>query len=97
MAYHHIEATAETTIKLVHFLKPGGVLLVVDQMPWVEESTSNFEEVQHTIPHRHGFEETAMRQLFEGAGLTQFQYGEVTQFEWQGVTQHLFLARGVKA
>jgi hypothetical protein len=96
MTYHHIEALAETTAALTHFLKPGGMLLVVDQMPWTNEGKAPYEKYRHIFAHPNEFEEVTTRELFQGAGLKQFEYGKVTQFEWEGMTQHLFLTRGVK-
>ena len=45
------------------------------------------------MPHKHGFSEHEIRELFEGAGLASFSYKEVASGEGD---LDLFIAKGIK-
>ena len=45
------------------------------------------------MPHKHGFSEDEIRELFEGAGLASFSYNEVVSGEGD---LDLFIAKGIK-
>jgi len=57
------------------------------------ESSRIPEEYHHIVPHKHGFSEDEMRELFEGAGLVSFSYKEVASGEGD---LDLFIAKGIK-
>ena len=50
-----------------------------------------------TIPHAAGFTEAQMREMFEGAGLTQFSFRHALTETFANVEMELFIAKGVKA
>ena len=80
MAYHHFSSPGEITALLASFLKPGGVILVVDLMTRVKAgSAREREEIfslahQHLVPHRYGFSREAMQAMFNEAGLEDFDF-----------------------
>lgn len=81
MAYHHFDSPQTYTKTLVHYLKPGGKLLVADLMPGAALDTSKAsEKMRAAVPHMHGFTESAMRAMFEDAGLVDIKYTKV----WRG-------------
>lgn len=49
------------------------------------------------IPHAAGFTEAQMREMFEGAGLTQFSFRHALTETFAGIEMELFIAKGVKA
>lgn len=91
-AYHHISSVEEITRVLVSYLNPGGTLFVVD-MTKTGGSSKIPEEYHHIVPHKHGFSEDEMRELFEGAGLVSFSYKELASGEGD---LDLFIAKGIK-
>ncbi|VDC00121.1 unnamed protein product [Peniophora sp. CBMAI 1063] len=81
MAYHHFFVPDEITALLARFLKPGGVLLVVDLMTRFNNKfgSSKREEIfslahQHLVPHRYGFTREQMQAMFDEAGLEGFKF-----------------------
>ncbi|KZV74519.1 S-adenosyl-L-methionine-dependent methyltransferase, partial [Peniophora sp. CONT] len=81
MAYHHFDSPQTYTKTLVHYLKPGGKLLVADLMPNAVLDTSKAtEKMRAAVPHMHGFTESAMQAMFEDAGLVDIKYTKV----WRG-------------
>ncbi|KAG6831248.1 hypothetical protein H0H87_005814, partial [Tephrocybe sp. NHM501043] len=96
-AYHHFPDIDNVTRILAHFLKPGGVLLVVDLTKHTGDGHVHHpsipEKFHHLVPHRGGLEESDMRKAFEGAGLESFSFED-------GLTARndakLFLAKGSK-
>ena len=82
---------------LTSFLEPGGSLLVVD---FVKDGTEGShvtpESFGHIVPHRSGFTEDEIREVFEGAGLVEFSFSPATKGKMHGKEVTFFLARGKK-
>ncbi|OCH94864.1 S-adenosyl-L-methionine-dependent methyltransferase [Obba rivulosa] len=102
MSYHHFGSIDAVTQTLAFFLKPGGSLLVSDRTPGSKSEQDAAEDVpenvRHAVAHLHGFDEEAMRRVFEGTGLEQFQYKD-SGAVGSGVLGNgvkIFLARGIK-
>ncbi|KZT67006.1 S-adenosyl-L-methionine-dependent methyltransferase [Daedalea quercina L-15889] len=97
MAFHHFASPEDVTKILASFLKPGGSLLVADLL---EDSSKTQviegEQYKH-VPHKSGFDEGRMQDIFTRAGLADFEMGEL--ISGLPILEHkvtLFLARGVK-
>jgi SAM-dependent methyltransferase len=71
MGFHHFSDLPLTTSRLVERLKPGGVFLIVDFLKHAPMDYEKKHVAAHTIAH-HGFHENDLKQIFEGAGLTDF-------------------------
>lgn len=90
------------TRMLTFFLKPGGVLLVTDftrteaQKASAGSSALINEKYSHVVPHTNGMTEEGMREAFEGAGLTSFEFKMLSTLTLHGAEGTLFVARGVK-
>ncbi|EGN96300.1 hypothetical protein SERLA73DRAFT_141641 [Serpula lacrymans var. lacrymans S7.3] len=95
-AYHHFSSIADVTRTLAYFLKPGGSLLVADLMKGVEGGEIVTPEVHHMVPHRGGFGEADIREVFDGAGLVNFTYGKAAEGTHLGRKIELFIAKGDK-
>ncbi|KAJ6546828.1 S-adenosyl-L-methionine-dependent methyltransferase [Mycena capillaripes] len=94
LAYHHIDDIATVTRLLTFFLKPGGTLLVVDY-PTMDAAAVP-EEVLPAIAHKGGISETAIKDVYDAAGLGKFQR---VLFKGPKSPMHpedIFLAKGVK-
>ncbi|KAK7036009.1 Methyltransf-25 domain-containing protein [Favolaschia claudopus] len=94
LAYHHIGDILSVTRLLAFFLKPGGTLIVVD-FPNMNAMTIP-EEFSHSIAHRGGISESAIKEAYEAAGLGEF---ELVLFKGPKSTMHpedIFLAKGAK-
>ncbi|KAJ3731583.1 S-adenosyl-L-methionine-dependent methyltransferase [Lentinula guzmanii] len=111
MAYHHFSSAKEITSMLVRFLKPDGMLLVVDiEAPTPTLSSSSTSESHARPPttihglenldyvaHQHGFKVEEMKEFFEGAGLVSFDMKHLTHVNFEGrFDVDVFLAKGVK-
>ncbi|KAF9045631.1 S-adenosyl-L-methionine-dependent methyltransferase [Rhodocollybia butyracea] len=100
MAYHHFDSIKDITSMLFNFLKPNGMLLVIDiEAPEVEAENPTFEKMQNLdyIAHKHGFSVEEMKMVFEGAGLVSFDMKHVTHASLVGGFEvDAFLAKGVK-
>jgi len=95
MAYHHFADINEVTRILVHFLAPGGKLIVVDIAD--QKGALVSEEFKDIVPHHDGISVEAMRAAFEGAGLVEFSMNNVDKGKnQQGTDVVFFLATGVK-
>ncbi|KAI8974257.1 S-adenosyl-L-methionine-dependent methyltransferase [Trametes punicea] len=97
-SYHHFPSIEETTQVLVHFLKPGGSLLVTD-IKAAPDGHELFKETHHHIvAHTHGLTEESMRRAFEGAGLAQFELKDAfkARMTATGEETQWFVARGSK-
>lgn len=71
MGYHHFSDLPLTTARLTDRLKPGGVFLIVDFISHPPE-TDRKHPAAHTVAH-HGFNEERVKEIFEGAGLKDFE------------------------
>ncbi|KAJ7253341.1 S-adenosyl-L-methionine-dependent methyltransferase [Mycena haematopus] len=94
LAYHHIEDIAAVTRLLTFFLKPGGTLIVVD-FPKMDVAGVP-TEVLPAIAHKGGITEIALREVYDAAGLADFQW---VLFKGPKSNMHpedIFLAKGVK-
>lgn len=94
-AYHHFPDVQETTRILASFLKPGGSLIVLDFAKFPEASKVMDAHV-HVVPNVHGFDESKMRELFEGAGLGDVSYKVSLHARLHEHDVEIFIARGVK-
>ncbi|KAF8812000.1 S-adenosyl-L-methionine-dependent methyltransferase [Phlegmacium glaucopus] len=88
-AYHHFEDVSQVTRLLVHFLKPSGALIVIDNM-----ETPVPKEYHHLVIHRHGFDESEIQKIFGDAGLTSITYGKMPAVDGDVA---LFIAKGIKS
>ncbi|CCM04533.1 uncharacterized protein FIBRA_06714 [Fibroporia radiculosa] len=94
LSYHHFPSVKEVTRVLAFFLKPGGSLLVSDvQKGSLKEDI--FADHPHIVAHQRGFDEGEMRSVFEGAGLTSFEFSVVCSGKLHGRPVDFFLARGL--
>ncbi|KAF7294563.1 Methyltransf-11 domain-containing protein [Mycena indigotica] len=89
-AYHHLESIEATTGVLAFFLKPGGYLLVVD-------FTTSDKVIPEDVPNRFGFSKDQICAAFEGAGLIEVDFEQLSSARFHGQTVDLFLARGKKS
>ncbi|KAF9063703.1 S-adenosyl-L-methionine-dependent methyltransferase [Rhodocollybia butyracea] len=102
MAYHHFHSIKDITTILCNYLKPNGMLLVIDiEAPEVEAGSENpiFEKMKDhdSVAHKHGFGVEEMKTVFEGAGLVSFDMKHVTHASLVGKFDFdAFLAKGVK-
>lgn len=102
-AYHHFEDIDKITKTLAFFLKPGGVLFVVDITPrktkegdTVEQKALFPEQYRHIVAHDHGLSEEAIKTVFDAAGLTSFTFDPIGDIEAHEQPATLFVAKGVK-
>ncbi|KAF8162776.1 S-adenosyl-L-methionine-dependent methyltransferase [Crassisporium funariophilum] len=99
-SYHHFESIADITRTLAFFLKPGGVLLVVDLLKSEDlpDAESIFpEHVHHIVAHKAGFSEEDIRTVFEDAGLSSFFFEpSAISAKKHGNPVKLFIAKGTK-
>ncbi|KAJ6630224.1 S-adenosyl-L-methionine-dependent methyltransferase [Mycena sp. CBHHK59/15] len=96
LAYHHFEDIVAVTRTLAFFLKPSGVLLIVD-FPTMDAAGMNVpEDIQRTIAHKHGIPEAAIQEVYAAAGLEDVQ---LVFFKGPKSDMHpedIFVASGVK-
>jgi len=93
-AYHHFESINKVTNTLTSFLKPGGVLIVLDGERREGEVK---EEYLHILPHPHGMEKTDIINALEQAGLDWVSYEKAFNTEIFGTGPvTYFVAKGVK-
>ncbi|PPQ77605.1 hypothetical protein CVT25_011397 [Psilocybe cyanescens] len=101
-SYHHFESIDTITKTLAFFLKPSGVLFVVDITPKESEGSSAPdqalfpEKYRHVVAHHHGLSEGAMKAAFDGAGLTSFSFEPISPVQIHEHDAILFIAKGVK-
>ena len=82
MVYHHLFNPAGYTKTLSSYLKPSGKLLVASLMHRTNFNSSMMNETMRVaIPNMAGFTEDSIKEMFEGAGLTDVKYRSV----WKGV------------
>lgn len=104
MALHHFEHPGAALKRLADRLNKGGVCYIIDLVAHSdthghghEEHKHDFAEAAHTVK-THGFSREDMQRLFEGAGLTRFDYEispEPLVFirDNQSISKRVFLAR----
>lgn len=102
--FHHFDDVELATKRLVERLKPGGVLLIIDSLAQGGHKRHIPDDLKHIVKVLD-FDEPTVRQLFEGAGLVDFDIsimpekvvlerekeGKTTKFEMT-----FFFARGMK-
>lgn len=93
-SYHHFESIDDVTRTLAFFLKPGGVLMVVDIFKTNADSEPSIfpDHVHHIVAHKAGFTEDDIEAAFSSAGLVSFYMEPVIPVR----KQQLFLAKGTK-
>lgn len=105
MAYHHFGSPVDITKTLKFFLKEGGTLLVTDRVgdeAQDKEDPEPFPSFKDVVAHKDSFQEKAMRQIFEDAGLGEFHFeiipGAILDARVWGIDKQspLFLAKGKK-
>lgn len=77
------------TTLLARLLKPTGHLLIIDGFSksdtppsvifgevtkFLGDSDKEVEKLAHAVPHKHGFTEEEMKEMFSGAGLEMLSY-----------------------
>lgn len=85
------------TIALSSYLKPGGVLIVVDLIQ--PEDSKDLNELfpdhgEGIVAHRGGFKEDTIVQAFRNAALEDIQFGAAVNVKKKGRNLQLFLAKG---
>ena len=107
LGFHHFENIPLSTKRLAERLKPGGVLLIVDFLPFDKElqhkaqpPDADAPDMSATIKHS-GFTEAGTKQLFEEAGLEDARFdvvGEVDMELKKGwVKRTMFVARAKRS
>lgn len=85
---------------LTSHLKPSGVLIIADRL---KNETSHLmpssmpEVPEGVVTHGSGFSEEDVREIFEGAGLKEFEFNHALSEAYQGVVMEVFVAKGMKA
>jgi 2-polyprenyl-3-methyl-5-hydroxy-6-metoxy-1,4-benzoquinol methylase len=97
-SYHHFEDINKITKILSFFLKPGGVLLVVDITPKGDGPSEKllFPENLNFVPHKHGLSEKVIKDAFDGAGLVSFSFDRLSNITIHEADATLFIATGTK-
>lgn len=72
MGFHHFSDLPLTTSRLADRLRPGGVFLILDFLSHPPLQSELTDAAIRTIAH-HGFTEEGLKEIFEGAGLTDFE------------------------
>jgi len=92
-AFHHMESIEQATKILVHFLRPGGYLIVVD----LEKTDADVHQHdRHIVPHPGGIGKADIQQAFQQGGLDSFTYSPAFDAKLRGIPVTLFIARGIK-
>lgn len=90
----------DVTRTLAFFLKPGGVLLVVDilKSSCAEDDAESIfpDHVHHIIAHKAGFTEDVIRAAFISAGLGAFYLEPAIPVKKRDKHFRLFIAKGTK-
>ena len=101
LGFHHFEDPTLSVKRLVERLKPEGVLVIVDFLPFDKgphhAAHSNAHGSSHTIKH-NGFDRSSMETLFTKAGLEDFGWSvldepAIMEFDNGTVHRTLFIAR----
>ena len=98
MSYHHFGDVKQMTSLLVKHIKPNGSLLIADiiKTPRHESEPALLEKYKEDVAHLDGFSEEDIRSVFEGAGLTDFEFVNATTASIPGQSREIsiFLAKG---
>jgi len=94
-AYHHIQSIEHITQILAYFLKPGGVLLVVDLEK--TEVGIHIDSHREIVPHRGGIAKADIECAFKSADLESFTYERAFGAKLKGAPVNLFIAKGFKS
>ena len=93
----------DITQTLAFFLKPGGVLLVVDVLKGCTDDDASLsaesifpDHVHHIVAHKAGFTEDDIRATFTSAGLVSFYMEAAIPVKKHDKDFQLFLAKGTK-
>jgi len=97
LGFHHFHNLKVATERLVAYLKPGGVFMIVDLLTHQKEDAGHTNPAKHTVAH-HGFAETEVNELFTAAGLTDVKFKVMKEeVRFRGTeTRTVFVARGVR-
>lgn len=90
-AYHHFDSPEEITKLLAEYVKPGGSLIVVDN---IKKEGEVVDEKHKAYVTRYGFTEDEMKPLFTQAGLEFVSFAQVPPDEGDN---DIFIAKAVKA
>ncbi|KAK5065159.1 hypothetical protein LTR84_000995 [Exophiala bonariae] len=97
LGFHHFRDLDLTMSRLLERLRPGGVFLIVDFVSHDAMKADDGNPAAPTVAH-NGFSEQRLKQIFEGAGLTEFGmrvFGEKVML--RGLNpRELLLAKGRK-
>lgn len=87
---------------LTYFLKPGGALLVIDLLK-TDDGHGHVHQVEplvgdtHYVAHKGGLWEDDMRNAFESARLSSFEFDtKALRVQQHGHDAYLFTAKGIK-
>ncbi|EDR10828.1 uncharacterized protein LACBIDRAFT_315686 [Laccaria bicolor S238N-H82] len=97
-SYHHFASINDITRTLAFFLKPNGVLLVIDLLKSDDAETEDLfpDHGHHIVAHKGGFKEDDLRTAFREAGLTAFMFNDAMTVKRRGHDLKLFIAKGTK-
>ncbi|KAF9009521.1 S-adenosyl-L-methionine-dependent methyltransferase [Cyathus striatus] len=96
-AYHHFPSIENTTRTLTSFLKPRGVLIVLDLHKAAGVDLDEvFPHGHGIVAHQGGFKEDEIKGAFEAAGLEEFGFRDAVNVKKKGIAMKLFVATGVK-
>ncbi|KAJ8457419.1 hypothetical protein ONZ45_g18316 [Pleurotus djamor] len=100
MVYQHLPDVNKTTKILASYLKPGGSLLVINRLadgkPLPENLVANMPAFEKLVVHVDGFKEADLRNMFENAGLVDFELKVLSKAREHVFPFPLFIAKGVK-
>lgn len=96
MAYHHIPSILDVTKSLAHFLKPAGVLVVVDILKSSDDGNIISDSFKHFVPHGAGFDQAEIIEVFTAAGLGSIKFQNLARGKMHGQSTTLFIACGTK-
>ncbi|KAF9046337.1 S-adenosyl-L-methionine-dependent methyltransferase [Panaeolus papilionaceus] len=106
-AYHHFSDYNKVTTILAKFLKPGGMLCVLDRLAGTdhevaahgahhEKGPAEEVDLERVVPHRHGIVSDDLLPGFQEAGLKDYTFEPSFDAEWMGMGFKIFLAKGIK-
>lgn len=99
LGFHHFEDPALAVQRLGERLKPGGVLVIIDFVPFGHEQR-DMGEMAHTIKH-DGFTQEDMERLYGEGGMGEVKYDVVGDVRMElkkgSVDRTMFIARARRA